>query len=413
MASPRKTLFIATVLSATTAITFACGDFSEQTSGATTPDLEGGADGPAKAADGSLPVPPCDAAKVDSDPNHCGRCGHSCLGGACVAGTCKPSVFVPLAAVPRRIALDEARVVWSDGTNIFHCAKSGCNGAPASLVGSGLGYTDLAGSAKFTFYASGGGNNAHVGELGLDDGYAQLGPAIGFPFLVHSDGTVVVALNSAGSDPRGGLFVGHAGMPGSLVHVAPQLLPGETTARNWGYVTTNGSRAFAGDYGTIHTCTLPTCAGWTVAAGGAQYIDGVSGIAATATDLFWTSFSAPYFNTCPLATATTSGCNRGSGIAGSKLPAGAAAHDVFLEDGRLYVTAGDTIGSCDPASCDATWLTHVQGGDIVRGRPAADTTAIYWVAYEVPPAPDASTDPDAAAPAPLPPTSVRIMKLAK
>jgi len=36
----------------------------------------------------------CDDAGLASDPNHCGACGHSCLGGGCVDGKCMPtSIF--------------------------------------------------------------------------------------------------------------------------------------------------------------------------------------------------------------------------------------------------------------------------------------------------------------------------------
>ena len=65
-----------------------------------------------------------------SDPSNCGRCGHSCLGGACVAGACQPVVLASeqgdstgggyyaengaALSGPDRIATDGATVFWLD-----------------------------------------------------------------------------------------------------------------------------------------------------------------------------------------------------------------------------------------------------------------------------------------------------------
>ena len=75
---------------------------------------DSGADGTSAGLDaGSCPVPvPADAALCNAaidttqgatcgdafvfppnDPNNCGRCGHSCLGGMCTMGVCQPAVI--------------------------------------------------------------------------------------------------------------------------------------------------------------------------------------------------------------------------------------------------------------------------------------------------------------------------------
>src|SRR5690348_6466281 len=84
-----------------------------------------GAQGPSTA--GGNPV--CGS---DSDPNNCGVCGHSCLGGACAAGACVPvrlasdqgdsaygaawypyttDIGDPLPG-PDRLAVDDTHVYW-------------------------------------------------------------------------------------------------------------------------------------------------------------------------------------------------------------------------------------------------------------------------------------------------------------
>src|SRR5262245_7861561 len=41
------------------------------------------------AAVGDAATPTC-SEDIEANAEHCGRCGHSCLGGACVQGRCQP-----------------------------------------------------------------------------------------------------------------------------------------------------------------------------------------------------------------------------------------------------------------------------------------------------------------------------------
>src|SRR5436309_967588 len=86
--------------------------------------LPAGSTTPSSAADAGCGGP--------SDPNNCGACGHSCLGGACTAGKCAPILLAsgqgdsasgvpwypytndigdPLEG-PDRIAVDESHAYW-------------------------------------------------------------------------------------------------------------------------------------------------------------------------------------------------------------------------------------------------------------------------------------------------------------
>lgn len=72
-------------------------------------------------------VPACDTTKIATDPHHCGRCGHDCLGGACNAGKCASVVLQSGLENPSGLATDGANVyvtVWGSGT-VLRVPKNG------------------------------------------------------------------------------------------------------------------------------------------------------------------------------------------------------------------------------------------------------------------------------------------------
>ena len=90
------------------------GDFDPQASG-----FGGGASSSSSAASGAggggcgVLETTCSGAcaNLDSDPMHCGVCGHSCQGGVCLASTCQPLVLA-LAPVIYDTALDATSIYW-------------------------------------------------------------------------------------------------------------------------------------------------------------------------------------------------------------------------------------------------------------------------------------------------------------
>lgn len=61
----------------------------------------------ATCADGKKACGPDGGTCVDvtSDPNNCGRCGHSCLGGKCAGGACQPIELTSKLSIPQGLAL--------------------------------------------------------------------------------------------------------------------------------------------------------------------------------------------------------------------------------------------------------------------------------------------------------------------
>lgn len=117
----------------------------------------GGADAGADASSSSDAdaCPPhhavCDAgsggcgANLDTDPHHCGRCGHDCLGGDCTDGICGAVRVAPPTnedGFPKALAVDGAGVYFSRvrafgamESGIFSCPLTGCGlGAPTVLT---------------------------------------------------------------------------------------------------------------------------------------------------------------------------------------------------------------------------------------------------------------------------------------
>jgi hypothetical protein len=101
-----------------------------------------------------------------TDSNHCGACGHSCLGGLCLAGACQPvAVTAALSGPPQVFGVDNDNVYFlvpSASTNLaldaYRVSKSAV-GQPASFLATSEVMGDWAGVIGSTLfdYGSGGG----------------------------------------------------------------------------------------------------------------------------------------------------------------------------------------------------------------------------------------------------------------
>lgn len=132
-----------------------------------------------------------------SDPHHCGRCGHSCLGGMCREGACQPSA-VQSGISPFSVGVDATRIFWSEpfagrvaqinkdltglvdlslggqrapislvvdsdnvyftsmsSHSIFRCRVGGCGNAPAKVMGDVADLRDLFVDESTLFWITG------------------------------------------------------------------------------------------------------------------------------------------------------------------------------------------------------------------------------------------------------------------
>ncbi len=81
---------------------------------------------PFDAAFDSNSLPDANCGPTDSDPLHCGRCGHSCLGGVCVNAICQFTVLSGTAGNPRVFANNSEFLFLVDGpTEMWRRSKVG------------------------------------------------------------------------------------------------------------------------------------------------------------------------------------------------------------------------------------------------------------------------------------------------
>jgi hypothetical protein len=90
-------------------------------------------------------------ADLQTDPKHCGRCGHDCLGGACAAGACQPFVFAANEAQVTGIEVVGNDLVWTRPTaGLVRIMPLDGSAAPRTLInGPAIGLTFPAGVTDF------------------------------------------------------------------------------------------------------------------------------------------------------------------------------------------------------------------------------------------------------------------------
>jgi hypothetical protein len=160
---------------------------------------------------------PPDAACVPDaadDPDNCGRCGHSCLGGACTAGTCQP-VLLASTSNPLEIAHQDAGTLYwtTSGTmnTVYRCSVSAC--APDAVGGctGTLGIAVDDGHYYFTCYGQGDVYACANAGCGMSGGF---GPITGqdYPTGIAVDSTALYWLWQGTAPPPASMHTGQVMM---------------------------------------------------------------------------------------------------------------------------------------------------------------------------------------------------------
>jgi hypothetical protein len=113
-----------------------------------------------------------------NDPANCGRCGHSCQGGACKAGVCQPLVLATDRRSPVDIAVNGAYVYWVEqGTSTTNGADgrlgrasvAPCDaGCVTHLLEEGQDFTGVAVNAEYAYVTQGRLSTGRVVRVPLD-----------------------------------------------------------------------------------------------------------------------------------------------------------------------------------------------------------------------------------------------------
>jgi hypothetical protein len=340
------------------------------------------ADGPTQ-----RPPLPCDPSKLATDRQHCGACGHSCLGGDCVASTCQPVLLgTTKGEYLVDVAVDDQRVLWTSSNvpltgpgHVYSCPKAGCAGAaPSSIAPSTLLIGSLAGDGTkaFVSFVYGGSRMSQVAP----NGALTTIPPQHFTALRLGAPLYFTSLYETSTMPgtNAGQLIAWDGAKEKVVGRYDALADNVRDG-----IVVGGRAYFFSPYG-IRTCDADAvCKDLSSSAGNTRSIttDGAS--------LFWTNADYGDVRTC----ASLTDCQVPRPVL-AQPQLGGAAHEVSFALGKLYVTtsAGE-IWQCDPTRCAESALRIVKEPQIDTGsehnfghRVTADDLAIYWAASDGTPA---------------------------
>jgi hypothetical protein len=360
-----------------------------------TPALDGSSDGNVtgdgpSVNDGGTEAGPCDATMLQTDPSHCGRCGHSCGGGMCVTGKCEAVTLATGLGGPDGLALgaSDVYVTLLETASVLAIPKSG--GQAKQLATNETRARGVATFANTLYWAN--------GDFTFDDAGAK-GGVWQCTLPACSDKKVLAPSGYDTSYPvvHGPFVYWGAGEDGTVKRVA--LTGGAST------VIANTSHAFGlavDDAFAYYTSSQPTLhrahvdgssVGSEEALGaangtGAKSLAGL--VALDADRLYWTftddngvGHVSSAAKSAPVAGSIVYG-----GAIDNLFPVGIAVDDanVYWSTGGTFVSvdvpAGDgKVFACPKAGCPAGGPTVIATGNLSSGPLAVDDSGVYWVEY--------------------------------
>ncbi|HNS98197.1 MAG TPA: DUF5050 domain-containing protein [Polyangiaceae bacterium] len=318
--------------------------------------------------------PDCET-DTNTNPDHCGKCDHSCQGGKCVGGKCQVSVLAASQKTPWGIAVDDTTVFWlaedkSDGS-VYSIPKGG--GTAQKLASGQNGPVQVAIDDGFVFWTNfqGGGSIRRVKKNGTD--LTTLAQASGPWAIALNNDNVYWTNTSDGSIRR---VVKPGGQPVVLVtgESSPRGIAIDEKQMYW--TTSTG--------GQVRRANLDGTSPDSLVAGQNYPL----GIAVDDTWVYWTEVGASYsLGDCGQADGRIARAKKADGSSHTTLASNQACPlNLVVKDGLVYwVNAGTVTGSnynydgtIQQANTDGSDAKLVATG---QDRPygiAVGDNAIFW-----------------------------------
>jgi sugar lactone lactonase YvrE len=322
--------------------------------------------------DVSVPPPLCVDASFASDPDNCGACGHSCLGGACSLGTCQPVALAGVLLGVNALTLDTENVYFSDiqsGT-VYRMTKNGAS--LTALVTVAEEPVQLAVDATNLYYADQG--TGSIVRCALASPACSPGSVIAPAPMAEG-----LAIDSeyfywtADTDAGGTILqAAKPGGSGSATLASPAAKPHQVTVDS-AYVYWTASPGGHGG-GEVSRAPLP---GMFVGSP-TNYATGLSdpiGLAVNTTTIFWANHGGGTVMSCPLGGCAPSGPTvvAGQGVT--------SPNAIALDPSYFYFTdTAGTVDRCPLAGCTGVVTVMASGGSPLQI--AVDTEAVYWTDSE-------------------------------
>jgi hypothetical protein len=300
-----------------------------------------------------------------TDPDNCGSCGHSCLGGSCSDGVCQPKVIATTTGKPQAIAVQTAKstLYWTDiasANSPFSCSLPDCPTAIASGGASGcnmsLGLAVDDASYSFTCWTNSWFYNCSspascASTLPIQDVSANENAT---PAEVNPSG---ITVDPSGTEP-GIYFLAQQNNPGGGMHTGAVLYePFDASGPGLTYFQTGQN--------------FP------------------SGIAKVGAELFWTETSGNLVASCMLSgSPPTCGATYKQILPGAHVGLNIANPDQLVaNDHAIFFTVNGTMpmnftdGAVYQASPDGTSIAALAMRQPYPRGIAIDAAYVYWVDY--------------------------------